>query len=324
MNRPVFEHTLRTSRAFGIILKDIERGAGHAYMLVSPDDESVKEFFTLTAAALFCPKRGCMECTECHKVLTDNHPDVFNINTEGEKIKVQQIRDMVTSVSVKSLSGTKAYFIHRADLMTPDAQNKLLKTLEEPPAGVSIFLGAANEAGLLDTVKSRCRRIYLDVFDRGTVYEALLGLDCGEKEAAVAAACSDGQLGKARKIAMSAEYAGYYSDALALLETLRRSADVLSAEAVPSLNRNPAEFLKMLTVAVRDVTTAKTGGRLFFDEDICARLRALADRYSLRALALVVQAINDTQKKLYYGVNSLAAADSLFFDILEVRHTWQQ
>lgn len=324
MNRPVFESTLRASRAFGIVSKNIERGAGHAYMLVSPDDEAVKEFFTLAAAAVFCPDHGCLNCTECHKILTDNHPDVINVNAERAKIKVQEIKDMISDVSVKSLSGTKAYFVYRADLMSPDAQNKLLKTLEEPPAGVTIFLGVANEAGLLDTVKSRCRRIYLDIFDRGTVRDALIKLGCGEETASVAAACSDGQLGKARRMALSAEYAGYYSDALALLETLRRSADVLSAEAVPSLAKDPAEFLKILTVAVRDVMTAKTGGKLYFGENVCARLRALAERYSLRALALAVQSINNTQKKLYYGVGSAAAADRLLFDILEVRHTWQQ
>ena len=193
MNRPVFETTLRESRAFDLVSKDMMLGMGHAYMIVSPDDDTVKEFFTLVAGMIFCTsKRACFDCVECHKLLTDNHPDIFTVNYAGEKIKVQDVKNLISSVSIKPLGAVKAYFIHRADLMTPDAQNKLLKTLEEPPENVVFFLGAANEAGILDTVKSRCRKVYIDIFDRETVFNALTGLDCDGDSAAIAAACCEG------------------------------------------------------------------------------------------------------------------------------------
>ena len=254
MNRPVFETTLRESRAFDLVSKDMMLGMGHAYMIVSPDDDTVKEFFTLVAGMIFCTsKRACFDCVECHKLLTDNHPDIFTVNYAGEKIKVQDVKNLISSVSIKPLGAVKAYFIHRADLMTPDAQNKLLKTLEEPPENVVFFLGAANEAGILDTVKSRCRKVYIDIFDRETVFNALTGLDCDGDSAAIAAACCEGQLGKARSIAFSPEYKERYSDALTLLEQLKRSRDILSAENVPSLRQNPGEFFKILPVAMRDI-----------------------------------------------------------------------
>ena len=235
MSAPVFENTLRRSRAFDVISKDMRLGLGHAYMVVSPDDEIVKEFFTLVGAAVFCTaKSACMECSECRKVLDGNHPDLFTVNYAGEKIKVQEVKNLISSVSIKPLSGVKAYFVHRADLMTPDAQNKLLKTLEEPPEGVTIFLGAANEAGILDTVKSRCRKIYIDVFDRETVYNALRELNCDAESASIAAACCEGQLGKARSIAFSPEYKERYSDALALLETLKKSRATWLPRRTPS------------------------------------------------------------------------------------------
>lgn len=259
MNRPVFETTLRESRAFDLVSKDMMLGMGHAYMIVSPDDDTVKEFFTLVAGMIFCTsKRACFDCVECHKLLTDNHPDIFTVNYAGEKIKVQDVKNLISSVSIKPLGAVKAYFIHRADLMTPDAQNKLLKTLEEPPENVVFFLGAANEAGILDTVKSRCRKVYIDIFDRETVFNALTGLDCDGDSAAIAAACCEGQLGKARSIAFSPEYKERYSDALTLLEQLKRSRDILSAENVPSLRQNPGEFFKILSVAMRDIMAAKT------------------------------------------------------------------
>ena len=59
---------------------------GHAYMLVSSDDEAVKEFFTLIATTVFCDsKSACMDCNECNKILHDNHPDVVVINKENNK-----------------------------------------------------------------------------------------------------------------------------------------------------------------------------------------------------------------------------------------------
>lgn len=324
MSEIVFENTLRKSRAFDLVSKDMRLGLGHAYLVVSPDDEIVKEFFTLVGAAIFCvAKSACMECSECRKVLDGNHPDLFTVNYAGEKIKVQEVKDLISSVSIKPLGPVKAYFVNRADLMTPDAQNKLLKTLEEPPAGVTIFLGAASEAGILDTVKSRARKIYIDVFDRETVFAALTELGCSEESAAIAAACCEGQLGKARSIAFSPEYKERYSDALALLETLKKSRDILAAEKVPSLLGDENEFLKILSVALSDVIAAKRGEPLFFDEETSRRIQDLAKEFSLRALALSVDAVNKAQEKLAYGVNAAALEDSLLFTILEVKHKWQ-
>lgn len=324
MKAPLFENVLRASRAFYLISKDMQLGLGHAYMVVSPDDEIVKEFFSLVAAKMFClTGRACMECRGCRTVLDGNNPDVFTLNEQGDKIKVQDVKDLVASVSIKPLGDVKAYFVHRADLMTQDAQNKLLKTLEEPPAGVTIFLGVANEAGVLDTVKSRCRKVYIDVFDRETVYNALKDLGCGGEEAAIAAACCEGQLGKARVIAFSPEYGERYADALTLLERLKRSRDVLDAESVPSLKSNEGEFLKVLAVAVRDIISAKEGSPLFFGEATASRLERLSQGFSLRALALTLEAIGKAQEKLAFSVNTAAVEDSLLFDILEVKHKWQ-
>ena len=264
-----------------------------------------------------------MRCRGCRTTLDGNNPDAFFVNPKCERLKVQDVKDLISEVSIKALSGVKTFFVMRADLMAPDAQNKLLKTLEEPPEGVVIFLGVANEAGMLDTVKSRCRKIYLDVFDRETVYEALLGAGCDAESAAVAASCSEGQLGKALGIARSPEYGAHYSDALTLLERLKKSRDILSAELVPSLKADAGEFLKVLAVVVRDVIAAKRGDPLFFGAEITSRIESIAQGFSLRALALTENAINRAQEKLSFTVNQTAVEDSLLFDILEVKHKWQ-
>ena len=180
MSELVFEDTLKNSRAYHLLSNDFRLELGHAYMLVSPDDDTVKEFFTLIATTIFCEtKSACMHCNECGKVLHGNHPDLAVINAIGENIKVEAIKDLTEDAGIKSFSGTKVYYIHRADLMNTAAQNKLLKTLEEPPKGVVIFLGVSNESAMLDTIKSRTRTVYLDVFDNDTVKNAMLDLGKG-------------------------------------------------------------------------------------------------------------------------------------------------
>lgn len=83
--------------------------------------------------------------------------------------------------------------------MNAQAQNKILKTLEEPPKDVTIFLGVANEASMLATIKSRTRNVYIDLFDEETIYNSMLALGLDDQMSAIAAACSEGQLGKAKK-----------------------------------------------------------------------------------------------------------------------------
>ena len=233
MSEITFEKVLRASRAYGLIHNDFSSGLGHAYMVVSPDDEIVDEFFTLVAASVYCQNgNACLECSECRKVLHNNHPDIYHVFPTKDKIKVDDIEQMLDTVPVKPLSGHKIYFIHRADQINSQAQNKLLKTLEEPPKDVTIFLGVANEASVLDTIKSRARGVAMDVFDEDVVYNALISLGIDENTCAVAAACSEGQLGKARKIALSPKYADLYKCAIYVLTNLARSSDVVRVDGI--------------------------------------------------------------------------------------------
>ena len=96
-------------------------------------------------------------CKSCTYFLSDNHPDFFLINDEGETIKIDQIRKITEKVIEKPIiSDKKVYIINNAEKMTKEAQNCLLKTLEEPPEYVVIILISSNENVILNTIKSRC------------------------------------------------------------------------------------------------------------------------------------------------------------------------
>lgn len=99
----------------------------------------------------------CKSCT-CFNGL--NHPDFYLINEEGETIKVETIRTLTEKVIEKPIvSNRKVYIINDCDKMTKEAQNCLLKTLEEPPEFAVMILISSNENVILNTIKSRCMSI---------------------------------------------------------------------------------------------------------------------------------------------------------------------
>ena len=324
MSEITFEKVLRASRAYGLMHNDFSSGLGHAYMVVSPDDEIVDEFFTLVAASVYCQNgNACLECSECRKVLHNNHPDIYNVFPTKDKIKVDDIEQMLDTVSVKPLSGHKIYFIHRADQMNAQAQNKLLKTLEEPPKDVTIFLGIANEASVLDTIKSRARTIAIDVFDEDVVYNALISLGIDESTCAIAAACSEGQLGKARKIALSPKYADLYKCAIYVLTNLARSSDVVRVDGIVTSESDLNGLLDVLCIILRDMLVCKQNQNLMLSKHLSSDIINLSGRYSERALAEILFKINVARRKLSLNVNVTATVDDLLFSMLEAKHKWQ-
>ncbi len=325
MSELQFEKSLRGSRAYEIMLADIRKGLGHAYRIVSADDDLADSFFSLVAATVFCQSGdACLNCAECRKVLHLSHPDVIHVNRERDAIKRETIVDLIDSVEIRGMSGKKLYIIHRADLMNLTAQNKLLKTLEEPPEGVTFLLGTANEMSLLETVRSRTRAVYLDSFDERSIYDELIALGKDERQAAVAAACSDGMPGKALLIADSAQYVGYFDAATALLARLNKSSDIVELSPAVQAVDDFDEFLNVLSIIIRDMMVYKHDPSLAPSGELAGDIASLGAKYSDRALAEIVLLINLARKKRSLNVNLQATVDSLLFSMLEVKHKWQQ
>ena len=123
-------------------------------------------------------------------ILQSAFADVKFINEDGKKIKVEDVAALIEDTETKPFeSDNKLYFVNYADKMNPAAQNKLLKTLEEPQKAVSIFLGVGSESAILDTVKSRTKKITLDRFSAGDIKDALLssGVAVGRRGGGAAA-----------------------------------------------------------------------------------------------------------------------------------------
>lgn len=137
-----------------------EKHVSHSYLFVGIDGIGKTLFAREFAKEILCLNGKEDNCESCIKWDSNNHPDFLQIEPENNTIKIEQIRNMQEEISVKPIaSNKKVFLIIDSDCMTKEAQNCLLKTLEEPPEYATIILTTSNESKLLNTIKSRCMKI---------------------------------------------------------------------------------------------------------------------------------------------------------------------
>lgn len=134
----------------------------HSYLFSGIEGIGKKLFAIEFAKKILCIEQNDEQenCLSCLKFKSSNHPDFMILEPENNVIKIEQIRNMQEKISEKPIvSKKKVYIIVDSDCMTKEAQNCLLKTLEEPPEYATIILTTANESKLLNTIKSRCIKV---------------------------------------------------------------------------------------------------------------------------------------------------------------------
>lgn len=146
------------------------RGLSHAYIAASLSEDVRNRTVDILSAAAVCSasdNKPCGVCRDCRKAKNGVHPDIIHVRRETDdkgkqrkEIRVDQVREMIGQAQIMpNEANGKSFIIHEAELMNTQAQNALLKLLEEPPRGVVLILSTATPTMLLETVRSRCIEI---------------------------------------------------------------------------------------------------------------------------------------------------------------------
>ena len=175
----------------------------HAYIIQDEFSENAKTIAYAFAMSLHCQKCGveaCYDCHACKQILKNNHPDLIYVEAQNQKsISVGDIREKVNdTVEIKPYSSLyKVYIIDKADSMTVQAQNALLKTMEEPPEYAVIILIAQSLDRFLPTIKSRCIKLHISLISNRVILEKLRSLGIDSELSKSLASFSRGNLAKA-------------------------------------------------------------------------------------------------------------------------------
>ena len=147
----------------------------NGYMFIGIEGIGKKLFAIEFAKMLLCTENGnkpCNHCKSCIEFSGNNNPDFKIIEPDGNSIKIEQIRLMNSKIIEKPItSSRKVYIINDSQKMTVEAQNCLLKTLEEPPEYATLILICNNEAQMLNTIKSRCTKINFNLINENELKE---------------------------------------------------------------------------------------------------------------------------------------------------------
>lgn len=133
---------------------------GPAYLFIGEDTSLISDIVKLIS----CPEESyaCDNCWDCRRIEAGSHPDLCIIEPDGFSIKIEAIREGIGFFSLKSFRlRNKVMVIKKAQALTPAAANAFLKTLEEPPNNSFIALSVSKLEGVLPTIISRCRKIFL-------------------------------------------------------------------------------------------------------------------------------------------------------------------
>ena len=148
----------------------------HAYLLCGQDDVLLNYFAKEFAKHILCDKAGCGACSTCGKIEKGFHSDVLVYPKDKKKgLVVEDIAEIVEKAYVQPMEATKKIFIlNNFDVSTTQAQNKLLKTLEEPPASSMFIITSTNPSNILNTIKSRSKTVNVPLLNASVVETFIL------------------------------------------------------------------------------------------------------------------------------------------------------
>lgn len=301
----------------------------HAY-IINGEKASGKEFIAdIFAMTLQCEKGGkepCQSCHSCKQALSGNQPDIIKVTHEKPNtIGVDDVRTQINSdVAIKPYSSPyKVYIMNEAEKMTVQAQNALLKTLEEPPEYAVILLLVTNLNTLLPTILSRCVVLNMKPVSDEKVRRFLMEtMELPDYKADVCVAFARGNIGKAKALAVSEDFENVKNEALSLVKYIQDMElhEVIAAiKKITEYKLEVNDYFDLLAIWYRDALLFKAtndANHLIFREELSA-LRKCAQRSSYEGIEIVIKALDTAKRRLDANVNFDLVMELLFLTIKE-------
>jgi DNA polymerase-3 subunit delta' len=332
-----FNHIVGHEQIIQHLKKAILMGkVSHAYILSGEDGAGKNMIAGAFAMALQCENtqntmdgqgelNTCGTCKSCLQVKSSNHPDIIRVTHEKASIGIDDIRIQVNNhIQIKPYSSPyKIYIIDEAEKLTEQAQNALLKTIEEPPAYAIILLLTNNLNSLLQTILSRCVTLKLKSVDRLKIKDHLMEhYQIPDYQAELSSIFAQGNVGKAIQYASSSEFAELKNEVLHILKYID---DMELYEIIDGLKRiseqkdHINDYLDLMILWYRDVLLYKVtkDPNLLTYKSEQSDISKQASLRSYEGIEKIIAAMEKAKVRLNANVNFDIAIELMLFTIKE-------
>ena len=315
----------KNSQSHKIVSLDKSRGMlSHAYLIECADRFLLNHYCMLVAKEIFCldTDTPCEKCIACQKVEHSNMVDL-KIYPKEKNIVVDDVCEIVSdSIQRPMDSKYKVYILKDFDEATVQSQNKLLKTLEEPPQNVIFILTASSIGSVLQTIKSRVKTISEPLLDRDVATEFLNEQKVRNPRSV--ATISGGNIDVAFKFANSSDSENIINLVFETMIELRTSADILRfSSKILALKKDFTYFLDTFIMLLRDISVCNVPELVAF-QDRKKDIEMLSKGLSKKAIELITERLCEIYNKLEFNCNLTGIVDQMLLDILEVKFLCQK
>ena len=306
-----------------------EDKVSHAYIFNGPEASGKMMLAEAFAMALQCEgegKRPCLECRSCRQAADHNQPDIIYVSHEKPNtIGVDDIRTQINNdIDIKPYSSRyKVYIVDEAQNMNQQAQNALLKTIEEPTAYAIILLLTTNADSFLQTILSRCITLNLKAVKEDKIKEYLMKhYQIPDYQADICAAFSQGNVGKAIQLASSEEFGELKASVLQLMKRLE-DIDLYemtgAVKQIAEYKLSVNDYFDLMMIWFRDVlylkATNDVDGLIFKDE--VYDIKKQAAKRSYQGIETILEALEKAKIRLNANVNFDLVIELLLLTIKE-------
>ena len=303
----------------------------HAYILNGEKGSGKKLLANLFAMSLQCQNRepdgdACGKCQSCKQAISGNQPDIIRVMHEKPTtISVDEVREQVNNdIVIKPYSSRyKVYIIADADMMSVQAQNALLKTIEEPPEYAVILLLTENAEVLLPTIRSRCVMLKLRNIKDQLVKKYLMEqMEVPDYKADICVAFAQGNMGRAIALATSEYFNEIKEEAVHLLREIdsMQTEDLMAAvKRCVEYKLNIGDYLDVIAIWYRDVLiykATKNVDRVVFSDQL-KYIKLRASKSSYEGIEKILDAIEKAKARLKANVNFELTMELLLLTIKE-------
>ncbi len=303
----------------------------HAYILNGERGSGKRLLADFFAMALQCEDRdedgdACGKCHSCSQAMSGNHPDIIYVRHEKPAtISVEEIRTQLNNdIVIRPYSSQyKIYIVPEADKLSVQAQNALLKTIEEPPEYAVIILLTENAEVLLPTIRSRCVILKLRNIKDQLIKKYLMEqMEIPDYKADICVAFAQGNMGKAISLATSEHFNEIKEEIVHLLRNINEMETGGLIEAVKKCSEfklDINDYFDMISIWYRDVLIYKATlsvDRVVFSDQL-KYIKERASKSSYEGIGIILNALEKAKTRLKANVNFELTIELLLLTIKE-------